>query len=62
LEPLLPKATFNGSYIGEDISGKLEDNLVNQLRYQDMEFLQNIRNGELISRIVSDIDKNKTVN
>ena len=42
-------------YVGEDIIRQIRDKLVNHLMYQDMEFLQGVRNGELISRVVSDI-------
>ncbi len=49
-------------YIGEDIIRKIRDKLVNHLMYQDMEFLQNIRNGQLISRIVSDITRIRQLN
>jgi len=44
-------------YVGEDIIRQIRDKLVNHLMYQDMDFLQNIRNGELISRVVSDITR-----
>ncbi len=44
-------------YIGEDIIRQIRDKLVKHLMFQDMQFLQNIRNGELISRVVSDITR-----
>ena len=44
-------------YVGEDIIRQIRDKLVKNLMYQDMDFLQNMRNGELISRIISDISR-----
>jgi subfamily B ATP-binding cassette protein MsbA len=44
-------------YVGEDIIRKIRDRLVNHLMYQDMQFLQSMRNGELISRVTSDITR-----
>ncbi len=44
-------------YIGEDVIRQIRDKLVRNLMYQDMEFLQRMRNGELISRVISDINR-----
>ena len=38
-------------YVGEDIVRQLRDRMVMHLMRQDMEFLQDMRNGELISRV-----------
>ncbi len=44
-------------YVGEDIVRKLRDRMVFHLMHQDMNFLQMMRNGELISRVTSDITR-----
>lgn len=44
-------------YVGEDIVRQLRDRMVMHLMRQDMEFLQDMRNGELISRVTSDINR-----
>jgi len=43
--------------IGEDIVRKIRDDMVLHLMYQDMNFLQKIRSGELISRVTSDVNR-----
>jgi len=43
--------------IGEDIVRKIRDDMVLHLMYQDMNFLQKMRSGELISRVTSDVNR-----
>lgn len=44
-------------YVGEDIVRELRDRMVLHLMHQDMTYLQKMRSGELISRVISDITR-----
>jgi subfamily B ATP-binding cassette protein MsbA len=44
-------------YVGEDIVRELRDRMVLHLMHQDMAYLQKMRSGELISRVISDITR-----
>ena len=44
-------------YVGEDIVRELRDRMVLHLMHQDMAYLQRMRSGELISRVISDITR-----
>lgn len=47
--------TYYTVYIGDDIVRKLRNKLARHLMYQDMEYLNKMRSGELLSRVTSDI-------
>jgi subfamily B ATP-binding cassette protein MsbA len=44
-------------YIGQDIVRIIRDKMVDHLMHQEISFLQSMRNGELISRVTSDIGR-----
>lgn len=48
---------YNMVYVGEDIVREIRNELVLHLMKEDVFFLQAIHNGELISRIISDIGR-----
>ncbi|BAF72888.1 ABC transporter ATP-binding protein [Sulfurovum sp. NBC37-1] len=53
--------TYYTVYIGDDIVRKLRDRLARHLMYQDIEYLNKMRSGELLSRVTNDINRIQTV-
>ena len=53
--------TYYTIYIGNDIVRKIRNRLAQHLMYQDMAFLNGMRNGELLSRTTSDINRVQNV-
>ena len=53
--------TYYTVYIGDDIVRKLRDRLARHLMYQDIEYLNRMRSGELLSRVTNDINRIQTV-
>lgn len=49
--------TVQMGYIGEDVVRRLRNDLLDRLLYQDLEFFNSYRGGELISRITNDITR-----
>ena len=49
------------SFIGQDIVRKLRDNILKNILTQDMVFFNKYRKGELISRIINDIERVRLV-
>ncbi len=49
--------TYYTVYIGDDIIRKLRDRLSLHIMHQDMEYLNNMRSGELLSRITNDLNR-----
>jgi subfamily B ATP-binding cassette protein MsbA len=49
--------TYYMVYIGNDIVRKLRDKLAHHLMHQDIEYLNKMRSGELLSRITNDINR-----
>ena len=49
--------TYYTAYIGDDIVRKLRDKLALHLMYQDIEYLNKMRSGELLSRIMNDLNR-----
>jgi subfamily B ATP-binding cassette protein MsbA len=49
------------TYIGNDIVRQIRDNLAEHLMYQDIAYLNAMRNGELLSRITNDINRVQNV-
>ena len=53
--------TYFTAYIGSDIVRKLRDKLTLHLMYQDIEYLNKMRSGELLSRITNDLARVQNV-
>ena len=53
--------TYFTAYIGDDIVRKLRDKLILHLMYQDIEYLNKMRSGELLSRITNDLNRVQNV-
>ena len=53
--------TYYTVYIGNDIVRKLRDRLARHLMYQDIEYLNKMRSGELLSRVTNDINRIQSV-
>jgi len=53
--------TYYTAYIGNDIIRIIRDKLSSHLMYQDIAYLNSMRNGELLSRITSDINRVQNV-
>jgi subfamily B ATP-binding cassette protein MsbA len=53
--------TYYTVYIGDDIVRKLRNRLARHLMYQDIEYLNRMRSGELLSRVTNDINRIQTV-
>lgn len=53
--------TYFTAYIGDDIVRKLRDELALHLMYQDIEYLNKMRSGELLSRITNDLNRVQNV-
>ena len=49
--------TYFTAYIGDDIVRKLRDNLALHLMHQDIDYLNKMRSGELLSRITNDLNR-----
>ena len=49
--------TYFTAYIGDDIVRKLRDKLALHLMHQDIEYLNTMRSGELLSRITNDLNR-----
>ena len=49
--------TYYTVYIGDDIVRKLRDKLARHLMYQDIDYLNKMRSGELLSRVTGDITR-----
>jgi subfamily B ATP-binding cassette protein MsbA len=49
--------TYYTVYIGDDIVRRLRDRLSLHLMHQDMEYLNSMRSGELLSRITNDLNR-----
>ena len=49
------------TYIGNDIVRIIRDKLATHLMYQDIDYLNSMRNGELLSRITNDINRVQNV-
>jgi len=49
--------TYYTVYIGDDIIRKLRDKLSLHIMHQDMEYLNSMRSGELLSRITNDLNR-----
>jgi len=49
--------TYYTVYIGDDIVRKLRNRLARHLMYQDIEYLNKMRSGELLSRVTNDINR-----
>ena len=47
--------TYFTAYIGDDVVRKLRDKLALHLMYQDIEYLNKMRSGELLSRVTNDL-------
>ncbi len=53
--------TYYTAYIGDDIVRKLRDKLALHLMHQDIEYLNRMRSGELLSRITNDLNRVQNV-
>lgn len=53
--------TYFTAYIGDDVVRKLRDKLALHLMYQDIEYLNKMRSGELLSRITNDLNRVQNV-
>ena len=53
--------TYFTAYIGDDVVRKLRDKLALHLMYQDIEYLNKMRSGELLSRITNDLSRVQNV-
>ena len=53
--------TYFTAYIGDDIVRKLRDKLALHLMHQDIEYLNKMRSGELLSRITNDLNRVQNV-
>ena len=53
--------TYFTAYIGDDVVRKLRDRLVLHLMHQDIEYLNKMRSGELLSRITNDLTRIQNV-
>ena len=53
--------TYYTVYIGEDIVRRLRDKLSSHLMHQDMQYLNTMRSGELLSRITNDLNRVQNV-
>ena len=53
--------TYYTVYIGDDIVRKLRDRLARHLMYQDIDYLNRMRSGELLSRVTNDINRIQNV-
>ncbi|AKF24349.1 ABC transporter permease [Sulfurovum lithotrophicum] len=53
--------TYYTVYIGDDIVRKLRDRLALHLMYQDIDYLNKMRSGELLSRVTNDINRIQSV-
>jgi subfamily B ATP-binding cassette protein MsbA len=53
--------TYYTVYIGDDIVRKLRDRLSLHLMYQDIDYLNRMRSGELLSRVTNDINRIQSV-
>jgi subfamily B ATP-binding cassette protein MsbA len=49
------------TYIGNDIVRQIRNNLATHLMYQDISYINSMRNGELLSRITNDINRVQNV-
>lgn len=49
--------TYYTVYIGDDIVRKLRDRLSSHLMHQDIDYLNKMRSGELLSRVTSDLGR-----
>ena len=53
--------TYFTAYIGDDVVRKLRDRLTLHLMHQDIEYLNRMRSGELLSRITNDLTRIQNV-
>jgi len=53
--------TYFTAYIGDDVVRKLRDRLTLHLMHQDIEYLNKMRSGELLSRITNDLTRIQNV-
>ena len=53
--------TYYTVYIGDDIVRKLRNRLAKHLMYQDIDYLNKMRSGELLSRVTADIGRVQNV-
>ena len=53
--------TYFTAYIGDDIVRKLRDKLALHLMHQDIDYLNKMRSGELLSRITNDLNRVQNV-
>ena len=53
--------TYYTVYIGDDIVRKLRNRLARHLMYQDIDYLNKMRSGELLSRVTNDINRIQSV-
>ena len=53
--------TYYTAYIGNDVVRKLRDKLALHLMYQDIDYLNKMRSGELLSRVTNDLSRIQTV-
>ena len=53
--------TYYTAYIGDDIVRKLRNKLALHLMHQDIEYLNKMRSGELLSRITNDLNRVQNV-
>ena len=53
--------TYFTAYIGDDIVRKLRNNLALHLMHQDIEYLNRMRSGELLSRLTNDLTRIQNV-
>jgi len=53
--------TYFTAYIGDDIVRKLRNDLALHLMYQDIEYLNKMRSGELLSRLTNDLARIQNV-
>jgi subfamily B ATP-binding cassette protein MsbA len=53
--------TYFTAYIGDDIVRKLRDDLAFHLMHQDIDYLNKMRSGELLSRITNDLNRVQNV-
>ena len=53
--------TYYTVFIGDDIVRKLRNRLARHLMYQDIEYLNRMRSGELLSRVTNDINRIQAV-
>lgn len=53
--------TYFTAYIGDDVVRKLRDKLALHLMHQDIEYLNKMRSGELLSRVTNDLTRVQNV-